>query len=404
METTFSTLITPLQGFLEQQSSQIDKESGSRKLMFAQFTLTVLYSLMMQIESLRKITNHLELSETAQSLGLKVLPWTTLRDGFTRFSSDYFMQLYRWVVAQTPIFKIGAFDEIGLIRLVDGSLFPTIISMCWAEYKKTKNAIRLHVEFDLNHMIPLEFSGLSGNSSERTFLLTIIQRGITYIADRGYFSFEVANTINQKFAFFIFRIRNNMKIETGKILTPSGKIPSCLENVTDQLIRFTNDPHQKVYRLICFNVQGSEFQICTNRIDLMTTQVIMLYAYRWQIELLFKFIKRTLKGLKLFNHSKNGVNIQFCCLMILAVLYLNLKQFCKKTVSNVNFQSKTQVVQTGSMAFFNNSDLTNPEKWVNSINQVFKEFWKISSYWVENIKVVLHKPFDNQIIRVLAAD
>ncbi len=185
METTFSALITPLQQFFEQQSSQIDKESDSRKLKFSQFTLTMLYGYMMQIESLRKISNHLKLSEAAQSLGLTYIPWTTIRDGFTRFSCHYFINLYRSVVSQTQIFKVSALDEVGLISLVDGSLFPTIISMCWAEYKKTKNAIRLHVEFNLNQMIPLEFSGLSGNSSERAFLLKVVQKGVTYIAGRG---------------------------------------------------------------------------------------------------------------------------------------------------------------------------------------------------------------------------
>lgn len=404
METTFMALITPLQGFFKHQSDQIDKESGSRKLSFVQFTLTILYGYMKQIESLRKISNHLQVSDTAQSLGLSYIPWTTLRDGFTRFSCDYFMRLYRHVVAQTQLLRVSSLDEIGLISLVDGSLFPTIISMCWAEYKQTKNAIRLHVEFSLNQMIPLEFSGLSGNSSERTFLLKIVQTGVTYIADRGYFSFELVNGITKKSAFFILRIRNNMKIEVGKTLSIGQDIPQCLNQVKDELIRFTNDPYQRVYRLISFTVLDSEFQICTNRLDLTTSQIIMLYAYRWQIELLFKFVKRVLKGLKLFSHSKNGANIQFCLLMILSVIYLSMKQFCKVSISNVKNQQNAEEAQNKSMADFNIFSLTNPEKWVNSINHVFQGFWKISSYWVENLKELLHKPFDYQVLKVLATD
>ena len=104
METTFSVLTAPLQKFFKNHSAQIDKESDSRKLKFTQFTLTMLYSFMMQKESFRKISNHLKNGNIPKSLGLSYIPWTTLRDGFTRFSSDYFMCLYRSLLTQTRSF------------------------------------------------------------------------------------------------------------------------------------------------------------------------------------------------------------------------------------------------------------------------------------------------------------
>lgn len=404
MEMTFNVLTAPLQKFFELHSEQIDKESDSRKLKFTQFTLTMLYAYMMRLESFRKIINHLKISDNSKSLDLPAIPWTTLRDGFTRFSYDYFMRLYRNIVRQTGLLNVKAFDEVGLISLVDGSLFPTIKSMDWAEYKTTKNAIRLHLEFSLNKMIPLEFNGLTGNSSERHFLKKILKQGVTYIADRGYFSFEIANIISTGKAFFILRIRNNMKFDIGKTLTVTGNIPNCLSQVTDELIHFTNDPHKRVFRLIRFKVAGSEFQICTNRLDLTTLEIIMLYAYRWQIELLFKFIKRVLKGIHLFNHSKNGVNIQFCLLMILSVIFMSTKQKCKMTVANVKKQENPVDAQSCTMEDFNTFSCFDPEKWINSINKAFKDFWKISSYWVENLKELIAKPFDYQVISILAGD
>ncbi len=81
-----------------------------------------------------------------------------------------------------------------------------------ATYKKSKKAIRLHLSFELNRMLPVDFIGLKANFSERTFLLSIVQRGITYIADRGYFSFALAAKIESAKAFFILRIKDNIKI------------------------------------------------------------------------------------------------------------------------------------------------------------------------------------------------
>lgn len=55
-------------------------------------------------------------------------------------------------------------------------------------------------------------------------------------------------------------------------------------------------------------------------------QIIILYAYRWQIELFFKYLKRTLNGLHLLNHALNGVEIQFYVLMTLVLLLLKFRQ------------------------------------------------------------------------------
>ena len=57
---------------------------------------------------------------------------------------------------------------------------------------------RLHLSFNLNQMIPTEFWIKEGNSCERNFFINVIKEGITYIADRGYFSFELAHKVLEK--------------------------------------------------------------------------------------------------------------------------------------------------------------------------------------------------------------
>jgi transposase len=203
--------------------------------------------------------------------------------------------------------------------------------MDWAVYKKTKKAIRLHLSFELNRMIPIDFTGLKANSSERSFLANILEQEITYITDREYFNFALAAKIGDAKAFFIIRVKENLKVgkRVSLKITCSAEqtMPLCFKNLSDELVRFQSDKKKRVYRLICFQVLQSQFCICTNRLDLTTLQVIILYAYRWQIELFFKFIKRNLNGICLFNHTENGVNIQFCILMIIPILELRLKQF-----------------------------------------------------------------------------
>ncbi|MBK8751562.1 MAG: transposase [Candidatus Competibacteraceae bacterium] len=45
------------------------------------------------------------------------------------------------------------------------------------------------------------------------------------------------------------------------------------------------------YRLVCFYVFGEWYRMTTNRLDLKTSEIIILYAYRWQVELFFRCIE-----------------------------------------------------------------------------------------------------------------
>jgi len=406
MHTTFEEVLAPLTQYLEEQGTQIDKQTDSRKLFFADFTKKLIYAFVMGIPTLRQLITELESSDSCEILGLKLTPFSTMKDGFTRFPAKFFERLYQHVLQNCNWLRIESFDELGIIKLVDGSIFPTLRSMEWASYKKTKKAIRLHLSFELNRMVPVEIMGLKANSSERTFLLSILQQGVTYIADRGYFSFDVAAQIESTKAFFILRIKNNLKIiqrvELNISCLKGQTIPLCFKNLTDQLIRFESDKHAKVYRLVSFQVLQSQFMICTNRLDLTTLQIIILYAYRWQIELLFKFIKRTLKGIHLFNNTENGVNIQFYILMITTLLQLRLKQFVT-VLSNKNLEN----VQSKNLENVKNIEQIPthfgycPDLWIESLTIPLQIFWKIGCHWIRKLQNFICKPFDFYIIRTL---
>jgi hypothetical protein len=63
--------------------------------------------------------------------------------------------------------------------------------MIWASYKKNAKAIKLHLAFELNRMIPVQFLNTEANASERKVLLNILEAGVTYVADRGYVCFNL---------------------------------------------------------------------------------------------------------------------------------------------------------------------------------------------------------------------
>ena len=202
-----------------------------------------------------------------------------LKDGFARFESKYFKQLFETVLAQANVKSVKSLDERGLFQVIDGSLFPTLLQMRSSAYRKAKNAFKLHLSFELNRLIPTEFVVGSGKSAERVFLESIPETGVTYIADRGYAGFEIIAKLLKADAYFIFRVKDNWLFEVRETLVvAASEMPQCFRQITDELIVFKNDKQQNQVRLIGFEVGRSKFRLLTNRRDLTTLQVIILYA------------------------------------------------------------------------------------------------------------------------------
>jgi hypothetical protein len=265
-------------------SAKIDSDSDSKKLFFKDFTKKLLFCFIYQVPSLRHLSLELQTNQVCQDLGLSYTPFSTLKDGFNRFDSCHYKTIFETLIKNTTLFKVPYLEEIGLFKVIDGSLFPTLVQMDWTKYRKSKNAFKLHFCFELNRMIPTEFWRGTGNSCERTMFLQMVQSGITYIADKGYFSFDLVEKVMAMQAFFILRIKENMLFKKQESLEIASNMPICFKNISDSVGIFTNDPHQKTVRLIEFQVWDSYFMIATNRFDLSTLQIIILYAYRWQIE------------------------------------------------------------------------------------------------------------------------
>ena len=403
MHTVFDELIAPLRNFFRDKSSEFDEQAGSEALFFKDFTLKLIFAHVMKFSSLKVLITELKSNEAAEKLGFQPTPYSTFRDGFSRFESDFFHQAFQFILQNSSWLSIPAIDELGIFKLVDGSIFPNISSMDWAVYKNTKNAIRLHLSFDLNRMIPTEFIATAANFSERNFLQSIVQQGITYIADRGYFSFDLANHIATSEAFFIFRVKGNylFSVCQNLAITSLSGMPACFVNVKDQMITFDNDDYDQTYRMVCFTVLSSDFIICTNRTDLSTLEIIMLYAYRWQVELLFKFIKRTLNGIHLFNLSPNGVTIHFYVLLITAVLELRLKQLCINFVQFTETIEPSDVINVQKLELFSTYKGFDPAIWIKNLTDKFYKYWKIGLHWLIILKNSITKPFDFHIITKL---
>jgi IS4 transposase len=159
-----------------------------------------------------------------------------------------------------------------------------------------------------------------------------------------------------------------------------------------------------MYRLVRFRVAAESYYILTNRFELSTFQVMMLYAYRWQVELLFRFLKRTMNGLHLIKNTNRGVTIQFYALMITALLELHLKQQIM-TQYDEDHDEISIDNDTRSEDDFSNSEtrLSDTGQFFKIIGDKLKRYWKIGIHWLSALRSLLGRPFDKRAVEILGS-
>jgi len=303
------------------------ENDSAKKLTFQYFVKLLLYFYFSGLDSLRSLITDLKTKDVAK-IGLFLVGLSTIHDAFCRYQASLFQTLYVALLKVVPVRSIEEFQELGPIVFVDGSIFPIAISAIWAEFKTHSNAVKLHLGFSLNDMLTSCFLVTAASYDERKALAQLIESGVTYIADRGYLSFELFKNINDKPAYFIIRVRKRLHYEIKQQLPIQliDAVKAIFFQVTDEIVRFNSDPHGRTYRRISFRTRQTLFILVTNRFDLTTFEIIRLYAFRWQIELFFRYFKRTLKAIHLLNIYENGVTIQFYIVLIAHLLVLRYKQ------------------------------------------------------------------------------
>jgi hypothetical protein len=403
---TFYELCEPIDSFLEQHEHE-HPPHHLEKLHFADFVRKLIYHFTKNCESGRQLV--IDLETAPPELKLDEVKRSTFFDAFRRFPVVWFASLLAFLLAAVPWQAIPELDALGKLYCVDGSLFPAIATMLWAEYTSQHRAIRLHFCLELNRMIPAHFLVDTGNSNEKKVLLKMLEAGVTYIADRGYLSFSLLAAIEAANAFFVIRAKVNLvyqRIERLSVTLPDT-VRHIFRHVTDQRVRLRNAKGKPIYRLVSFYVGRERYLILTNRLELTTFQVILLYAYRWQVELVFRFLKRSLNGLHLLSSSRRGVTIHFYALLLTALLELRLKQKC------VTICESTQTTRASS-AFTDNTPaiaglMINPEQlsgargstFLATVGQKLKRYWKISRDWLTALRNFLPQPFTYRVVFAL---
>lgn len=296
-----------------------------------------------QARSLREICNGLAASEgKLKHLGMPKAPSrSTLAYANAHRPWELYETVFHQLLSQCQKEASGHKKFRFKNKLV--SLDSTSIDLCaeiydWAQYKRTKGAVKLHLVLDHEGYLPCFAVITDGKSSDVRVGRSLRWEPGTIVAmDKGYVDFKWWKQMTEEGVYFVTRFKQDLKYEIT-----AERVPPKNSNVQrDADIRIT--PYREDFelnlRLVTVWDEEKEEAITflSNHLKFGATTIARIYKERWQIELFFKSMKQLLRVKTFVGTSANALKTQLWTALIALLLlkYLHLKSTFPWAFSNL---------------------------------------------------------------------
>lgn len=305
--------------FFERLAVKYDDHTRGWSLTHWSHMLVLMFGQLLGCRSLRELTD-ITIAHANKSffLGFGKVPVNrqmlskanTLRD--YRIFEEF---AFRMVVIAQSKRLTREFELHGRFYAVDSTTIDLCLSIFrWAKFRTTKSGIRIHTQIDIVTEIPVFYRITNAQVHDVNSMDWLTYEPLAcYVFDRGYFDIARLYEINCSGAFFIIRekFHPTYEIESGFDFEEGE------DNILrDQTVRFTGKRNKTNYpasirRIVYYSPELKRtFTYYTNNFYLAAKDIALLYRYRWQVELFFKWIKQHLRVKTFWGESENAVRIQ----------------------------------------------------------------------------------------------
>lgn len=319
---------------LEQHVRKLrEGQHGNRQLFLDDVFIALLLSFFnATIRSLRTIEDFSQTRQAQRFLSVTKICRSTMSD-FNRLIDPALLRplIARLLAEVRQRRGPGALRDLptGLqtILAVDGSFFRVAADVAWAFRKRTdsgrppKSGVRLDVHLEVATWLP-EVVDVSGrDTSEAEHAAAHITPGAIHVYDRGIFSFELLEKQHAAGAFFVHRLRE-----------PSPRTPQFVPRderalddedraagvISDHFGRMAGSTHRaspdiELREIVVASPEESDRQVrlLTNLSEQPAWVIALIYRYRWQVELFFRWLKVSANFQHLISESRAGILLSF---------------------------------------------------------------------------------------------
>lgn len=256
-------------------------------------------------------------------LGTAALSRSTLSDANARRPSGVFAQTLARLSAMAgrKMRREGA----ELVRLIDASPLPLGQLCDWASWNGRIRGLKLHVVYDPCHHLPreVELSDAVVNDIEIGRHVALAE-GTTYVFDKAYCRFDWWQQINDSKAFFVTRPKTNMRLRVTRRRFVPAPVGDGFGVLSDDEVSLVSKSCSRLpiplRRIRIKRDRGGIITLLTNDCSRTAVEIAALYKSRWQIELLFRWLKQHLMLRKFLGNNENAVRLQVLAAIIAYLL------------------------------------------------------------------------------------
>jgi hypothetical protein len=224
------------------------------------------------------------------------------------------------------------------------SLDASVISLCasvfdWAQYRRTKGAVKLHLLLDHEGHLPCYAVVTEGKQHEvRVARQLHFAPGTILAIDRGYTDYDWFAELTGDGVYFVTRLKDNADYK----VVEERELPQRKGLWRDQVIFFyklAQAGQECFFRRIEYYDEASQqlLVFLTNHMSLAAATIAAVYKARWEIELFFKALKQNLRVKTFVGTSENALQTQIWTALIamLLIKYLQLRSTFGWSLSNL---------------------------------------------------------------------
>lgn len=322
---TFSSLLKPI-GRRQFQAivDCLDGDAYDKSFTSWDHLVALIYAQFSHADSLRGLVAGFNANaQHHYHLDVDKLARSTLSDANARRPVDVFAQTFTMLagMADRQLRREGA----EMVRLIDASPIPLSNVCKWAQWNGRIRGMKMHVVYDPMADIPhcVEVTPANINDVE-IGRQTAIKAGVTYVFDKGYCRFDWWTKINDCKAFFVTRPKRNMRLRAIEKRPVRKRIGHGFRIIKDEAVVLASKGDSRLpiplRRIKAKRDEGGTITLLTNDLARTAVEIAALYKSRWQIELLFRWIKQHLDIRKFLGTNDNAIRLQILTAMIAYLL------------------------------------------------------------------------------------
>jgi putative transposase len=212
-----------------------------------------------------------------------------------------------------------------MLRLIDATPIPLDEVVGWAESNGRTRGLKLHVVYDpkTDHPRRIEITPSRVNDVLVGRAMPV-ESGATYVFDKAYCDYAWWTRIHQAGSYFVTRRKSNATYKVVRRRPLRKTKGDGFQIMDDAEVKLATQGKAKLAipmrRIRLKRDDGTVLTLITNDLERPAVEIAALYKLRWQIELLFRWIKQHLKLRRFLGRSQNAIRLQVVAAMIAYLL------------------------------------------------------------------------------------